>query len=144
MARYVLLEFADNAEANAFVLKQMDKTIAGAARRIVGYFAKPEKFCQCPIPDTKLTTETVLGARYGWRVHARCRRPRKAIGQSPRNLLDPLGDPVRLRTAFITLAGTWAGKYQGGPLQNFPITVIEEQRIMQMRQEYGKKTTRKI
>lgn len=139
MARYVLLEFADNAEADAFVLKQMDKTLKGATRRVVGYFFRPTKFCECgPIPQTKLKTEVTLGARFGVRVHRTCRRPRREVGCAPRNLLDPADSPIKMRTAFLTIRGESQGKGMGGTLQaNYPITVIEETRIMEMRKGYG-------
>lgn len=130
MARYVLVEFDNDAEAERFVNKIIQRNLDLAARkkegsyRIKGFFAKPTKFCECgPLTDRQQREEVTRGAKYGWMVHRPCRRARP-MSQSPRNLLDPEDTPARMRDAFLHLVGTWDKKATlGNPIPNHPIAV---------------------
>jgi hypothetical protein len=92
MARYVVVEFADNGAAEEFIagINQLNKTIrkdglVDFGRRVVGVFVKPGKTCGCPdanranYGDKNWQPATIArGAKFGWWVCSRCKRPRKA------------------------------------------------------------------
>jgi len=112
MARYVLLSFDDNAEAERFIeaVKQRDVFFSAANPNgeggSYGYFSdnvftravwgKPVKFCECTNPGDN----SVLGAKFGWWVHRPCGRPKKGQWQHPKNLIEPLTHP-RERSAYL-------------------------------------------
>ena len=84
MARLVLVDFDDNAQAEAFIAK-LDN--AGHSKyRVVGLFARPNRWCGCPHPLGYAKNEIVKGGAYGWWVHVICRRPRMGTHQA-KNLL---------------------------------------------------------
>ena len=84
MSMYVLVEFDNDDQAQRLVDAMQGKK----AFRVVGLFKKPTKFCECPpMTDLQQSREVALGERFGWRVHRKCRRARKAP-QAPRNLLE--------------------------------------------------------
>jgi hypothetical protein len=128
MARYVLVEFDSTEAADQFVNKTMDRTEQGAHYRVVGYFFRPTKFCECgPLSESQVKTQVYTDKKFGVRAHRRCRRPRREVGLAPRNLLDPIDAPVTQRSAFLTLTGNYAGKgREGTPLPNHPITVAHD------------------
>ena len=97
MARYVLVQFDDNGEADAFVKAlsiEGGVFFMGADGHfrnstvekvnVLGVFAKPSKFCECAKPGDNL----VRGAKLGWLVHRGCGKPLKNKWQHPRNLID--------------------------------------------------------
>lgn len=85
MAMYVLVEFDEDSQALNFLKKLKGKS----SFRAKGLFKKPTKFCECelPISESQRSLEMGRGERYGWLMHRRCRRARRAP-QSPRNLLE--------------------------------------------------------
>jgi ribosomal protein L37AE/L43A len=104
VARYILVEVDDNETAGDLVaaLDGSDRvffykspplgsggefTIQTLTAKVVGLFAKPVKFCECPNPGDK----QVRGAKFGWWVHAACGKPMKGHCQHPNNLLEPEG-----------------------------------------------------
>lgn len=97
MAKYVLLEFDNDDEAEAFTSVLQDD-IETAVMRAVGVYKKPTIFCDCSNPGDK----SVLGAKWGWWVHKECGRPKKGNWQNPRNLLKP-DEPVKARKQMISL-----------------------------------------
>jgi hypothetical protein len=125
MPRYVLIEFDDNAQADAFVAKTLLKEEKGAKYRVIGLFAKPRNFCQCPPSSQRqVASETARGVKYGWMVHRNCGRPRREASHSPRNLLDPEGTHPSRVASFLHLMGAWAGEHRVGQiLENYPISV---------------------
>lgn len=127
MPRYVLLEFESTAQADAFVEKTLDKSEQGARFWVRGYFYKPAKWCECPrLSETRKRKECFLNKKYGYVVHRNCGRPRAYVSNCPRNLLDPIDAPGRMKTAFLTLMGDWRGKQRAGtPLENYPISVAQ-------------------
>lgn len=113
MARYVLVEFDDNDGADNFVklIQQGEGVMDGEQKtsgiRIRGVFFKPTQFCSCSSPgDT-----SVLGAKYGLRIHKECGKPKPGICQHPRNLLDPKEMPVKFRMEYL---GIWEPSERGG------------------------------
>src|SRR6478609_2303574 len=91
MARYVVVEFPDNAEAESFVRQVMEQNrFARQDRlpflsRIVGVFVKPGKTCECGdrnkanYGDKNWHHATIArGEKFGWWVCSRCNRPRAA------------------------------------------------------------------
>lgn len=128
MARYVLVEFDSTEAADQFVLKTMDKTEQGAHYRVAGYFYRPTKFCECgPLSETQVRAQVYTDKKFGVRAHKHCRRPRREVGLAPRNLLDPIDTPAHMRSAFLTLAGSWMGANRSGtPLPDHPISVSHD------------------
>lgn len=84
MARYVLVSFANDDEAAAFV-ETLQAGGADASMTVEAVWKKPTIFCDCPDPGDR----SVLGQKYNWRVHKDCGRPKKGMWQNPRNLLKP-------------------------------------------------------
>lgn len=91
MARYVVLEFTDNDDAEEFIEKVntenefFRKERLSFRRRVVGIFVKPGKTCGCPdasranYGDKNWQPATInRGEKFGWWVCSRCNRPRKA------------------------------------------------------------------
>lgn len=104
MARYVLIEFDDNNDAETFVkaVEEVQGILVttqhpkipdqyGVVKpshdyRIRGLYAKPTRFCEC---SDVLFNERRKGAKLGWYVHPTCGRPVRGSWQWPRNLLLP-------------------------------------------------------
>jgi hypothetical protein len=77
MARYVLVAFEDNEDADNFIRG----TDSGAESLVVvGVFFKPTLFCEC----SQLGRPS-RGKRYGMNVHS-CGKPIRGQWQHPRNL----------------------------------------------------------
>jgi len=85
MAKYVLIAFDNNDEAEAFI-----GTIVTAGQapsiEILGVYQKPTLFCECA-PEAGDEDRSVRGAKYGLWVHKPCGKPHKGSWQSPMNLL---------------------------------------------------------
>lgn len=86
-SRYLVIEFDDEAAAQALCERIDTATAAGKPYRVLGLFAKPGKLCQCFIDskDYKDWPRT-RGAKYGWWVCGVCKRPFTTSHQL-RNLL---------------------------------------------------------
>lgn len=84
MARYVLLAFRDNEQADMFA-KMFDKSNFldedQPPAEVVGIFFQPTQFCEC-----EQGTTTSRGKRYGLEVH-KCGKPIKGRWQHPKNLV---------------------------------------------------------
>lgn len=102
MARLVVVEFDDNAQADVFIAK-LNKA-ANPRYRVVGLFAKPVKWCECPRPTGYDKNEVVMGGSYGWWVHKICRRPRKGTHQ-PHNLMEPVLAQDKKYTTVLSTIG---------------------------------------
>lgn len=99
MARYVVIEFTDNVDAEAFIQQfDSDNEARRSARepflrRIVGVFIKPGKTCQCwdaghiNYGDKNKDAGIARGEKFGWWVCTRCNRPRAAGHQLVNQLL---------------------------------------------------------
>lgn len=111
MARYVLLRFEDNNDAEAFVTAAkapngvwfyesnpdahalavvegnqdlyVMRPLDRAKVLVRGLFAIPTKFCECELRGDK----GVRGAKLGWWLCRGCKKPRKGHWQKPKNLL---------------------------------------------------------
>lgn len=90
MARYVVLEFPDNYDAEEFV-RQTNELNASLRedrlsfqRRVVGIFVKPGKTCSCwdakwiNYGDKNREEGIQRGEKFGWWVCTRCNKPRAA------------------------------------------------------------------
>lgn len=90
MARYVVIEFQDNEDAESFI-QQLDSDNSARRkegepflRRVVGIFVRPGKLCDCPdwqtinAGDKNAKHGVERGAKFGWWVCTRCNRPRRA------------------------------------------------------------------
>lgn len=110
MARYVVMEFDDNAQAEAFVAKiNSDPT---RKFRVRWLFAQPRKFCECPAGATSRDGKAIVkGEKLGWWVHNECGRPITGNYQSPYNLLDPdLAIKLPSQKTSGWMFGSWLGK----------------------------------
>lgn len=97
-ARYLIIEFDDEASANALRARIDNATRSGKKFRVVGMFAKATKYCRCD-PRTQVTTKThqsplKRGRKFGWWVCTVCRRPVSAMAGlvnliKPRDIIDP-------------------------------------------------------
>lgn len=78
MARYVLVEFDDNAAAQRFVEKVNGEYAAVDpqynTRRVRAVWGKPTRFCDCD-SGTKGANPYRRGEKSGWWLHAQCGRP---------------------------------------------------------------------
>jgi ribosomal protein L37AE/L43A len=92
MARYLVIEFDNNDEADNFA----EMTADGASMRVVAMYMKPTQFCECPNPEEK----SVRGKKYGLWVCRMCNKPHKKMFQSPKNLLVPDEKPAQRRMMF--------------------------------------------
>lgn len=103
MARYVVVEFADNADAEAFIseVDEMNKIRRDDrmpfVRRIAAVFVKPGSICQCwdwnvanyrnPDQMKHQGRGIAEGEKFGWWVCSTCKKPRRA-GHKLRNQVD--------------------------------------------------------
>jgi hypothetical protein len=115
MARYVLLTFDKDEDAEFFVTSLAEGTVfcqhkePGQDAGQYGYvdprhvsvravFQKPTKFCECADPGDK----SVLSAKFQWRIHyPGCKRPKSGVMQHPRNLLDPVDQHPKYRDIYL-------------------------------------------
>lgn len=102
MARWLLLEFDDDAQCEAMMAKIQEQTAAGKAYRLKGLFAKPTKFCECPPEPRRQQPDLVRGERYGWVVHRLCRKA-WPMPVWPKNLLES----TPISPAFRGDVGVW-------------------------------------
>jgi hypothetical protein len=84
VAKYILLEFANDSEADAFTSTIVDAGAAGSLT-VRAVYKKPTLFCEC----LKTSDRSLLGEKYGWRVCPTCVKPKRGAWQHPRNLLNP-------------------------------------------------------
>lgn len=84
MAKYVVIEFDSNDEADDFVKRMNRHTKEGFLYRVVGLFVKPFPNCSCPdashinYGDKNRKQGIRFNRRYGMWVCTRCKRPRAA------------------------------------------------------------------
>lgn len=99
MARYVVIEFDENEDAEEFV-KATNELNAHARderlsfrRRVVGVFVKPGKTCTCwdgkwiNSGDKNRDAGIARGEKFGWWVCTRCKKPRPGGHQLVNQLL---------------------------------------------------------
>lgn len=112
MARYVLVEISDNAEADLLVAAlrkgevlfakpadDVDVVWSGLGKvEVTAVWAKPTLFCECPVQGEP---KSVKSKNYGWMVHDKCSKPRRGVYQHPRNLLDPPDMDIRQRMFYL-------------------------------------------
>lgn len=77
MARYVVLSFEDNDEAELFV----DATINDEAytlsvsTSVLGVYAQPTQFCDFMHPKVKRNQAWSFGKKFGWMICTTCNKP---------------------------------------------------------------------
>jgi len=81
MARYLLIEFENDAQADALRAQIDTATEKGKPFRVVGLFGRPSKWCTCPKPTGYIKDELVQGSKYGWWVHTVCKKARMGTHQ---------------------------------------------------------------
>lgn len=118
MARYLLIEFDDNRQADALRAQIDTATEKGKPFRVVGLFGRPSKWCTCPKPTGYFKNELVQGSTFGWWVHTICKRARMGTHQC-RNLI-PLKDVKGLPETGVTFLITSLGIAEI-PVQNIGV-----------------------
>ena len=89
MARYIVLDFDRNEDAEAFVAEltsgaEMGERTWNKVSRVVGIFVKPGRTCNCSdakrinYGDKNEKWGINRGLKFGWWVCERCGKPRKA------------------------------------------------------------------
>lgn len=86
MSKYVLLQFDDDADADA-VIKYADQGLILSADGglqhhtplVRGVWRKPTKFCECR--GDKKNRGFRRGQKYGWWVHSKCGKPSQGWGR---------------------------------------------------------------
>lgn len=108
MARYVLVSFEKDDEAETFT-KWIRKDADGPQvvpsfwnAQLEGVFQQPTKFCECT-PEERRGTVGARGAKYGWFVCGKCKRPPKNGNQMIFNLLENDGRPVWQRVIMLNV-----------------------------------------
>lgn len=96
MAKYVVLEFEDDKDADGLVegLNAVGYILSASENssmwktypNVVGVFKKPTLFCECPPQNNP---KSVRGQKWGWWLHKDCGKPRKGNVHHPRNLILP-------------------------------------------------------
>lgn len=100
MARYVVVEFIENADAEEFIQRINEENAdfrsqrLSMRRRIAGVFVKPASICVCwdwqkanyrgPDPLKNKNRGIAEGLTFGWWVCSTCKKPRRA-GHKLRN-----------------------------------------------------------
>lgn len=126
MARYVVIEFAKNADADDFIERIHQQTQEGILMRIAGVFVKPSKYCQCPdwerinYGDKNEKHGVGYGSKFGWWVCTYCNRPRRAGHQ--------LINQVKLSELYPELMTSKDAEYEFA-VTNLSITGIHTQNI---------------
>lgn len=130
MARLVLIQFANNAEAEAYVASLRtgksfvsapqddgDYKVVEVAPQVLGMYGRPTTFCVCE--DTKYNQ--VRGAKLGWWVCAKCNKARPERDQIPANLLAGEDDTRSLddKRPFVSIGTVqrveWCEKHKNIP-----------------------------
>lgn len=97
-ARYILIEFDDEASASRLREQINRATESGKQFRVVGLFAKPSNYCQCDprkhVTDRNNRSTLRRGKKYGWWVCLECRRPTATFSGlvnliKPRDIIKP-------------------------------------------------------
>jgi hypothetical protein len=84
MAKYVLLAFDNDDEADSFTSTIVDAGIASSLT-VAGVYKRPTMLCECPGKDDK----SVRGTKWGWWLHKGCGKPKRGNVLHPWNLLFP-------------------------------------------------------
>lgn len=82
MARYLLVEFDNDDQADTLRAQIDSAAKKGKPYRVLGMFQKPRRFCACPPDkDRQNWKRLVRGSKYGWWVCGTCKRARLGIHQ---------------------------------------------------------------
>lgn len=116
-ARYVLLEFDDEAQASALCAQINAASRSGKGFRVIGLFARPSSpFCRCGTWTTERGTNSTLkrGGKFGWLVCLTCRRPAPMM-DFLRNLIKP-EDVINAPTYEVAAKGKRPQQLQFHPV----------------------------
>lgn len=87
MARYLLIEFDDDAQCESLRTKIDDATKAGKPFRVRGMYQRPVRWCTCPKSTAYRDKDRwAIGERFGWWVCRECRKARIG-GHQLKNLI---------------------------------------------------------
>lgn len=103
MAKYVLLQFNNDADADAYVniLMEDKERSPDATLAVVAVYKKPTIFCDCE-PRTE---KSQRGAKWGWWLctNQGCGKPKRGAFQQPKNLIEAEGTRTEHRRIFINI-----------------------------------------
>ena len=88
MARYVVLSFEDNDDAEHLIQQYKDHPTIHP----VGMFARPTNFCE-ELEHWDYPTRSKRGVKFGWWICPQCHKARKLFQQG-HNMLDPEKMPL--------------------------------------------------
>ena len=122
MGRYILIEFDDDATADALCARINAATEHGKGYRLRGIFQKPPvKRCECPVVKTSRTSTHRRHKKTGFTFCTKCRRVIPGW-QSPRNWMDDPDLPTDFWRRGLSKEATIHLGSSGEPVKNFPIT----------------------
>jgi hypothetical protein len=83
VARFVLLQFDDDQEAENFVsdaffpqrMSPLLQNFGYMTAKCWGVYQKPTRFCDCDGSGKKTMIGFTRGKKYGWWIHAKCMKP---------------------------------------------------------------------
>lgn len=122
MARYLLIEFAEDSDADKLRRMIDEQTKSGKRYRVAGMFGRPKSFCECPRVEAYRQNLTARGARFGWNVCMVCKRPKKGLHPA-RNLID-IKDLMRMPGEPI--AGVYEYRVDSTTIFEVPVKNIQE------------------
>lgn len=79
MAKLVVIEFEDDAQAQALCGMIDKQTKAGKRYRVAGIFARPRRVCECPRVEGYHKDMVARGAKFGWNVCVVCKRAKPGV-----------------------------------------------------------------
>ncbi len=97
-ARYLLIEFDDEAAASRLRAQIDNATLSGKKFRVVGLFAQPSNPCQCDsrkhVSGRGDNSTLKRGKKFGWWVCMICKRPTSIMSGlvnliKPRDIINP-------------------------------------------------------
>lgn len=91
MARYVVLEFEYNEDADLFVGDMLHD-----GEDVVGVYAKPTQFCTSGGCGKGRVKAFVRGQKWGWWVCESCKRPSRAVAGPEQLMRAVIGSAINL------------------------------------------------
>ena len=101
MAKYAILQFDNDEEADAFIGTLQTSLVTATTIRVVAVYKKPTLFCECENPSER----SIRGAKWGWWLckNTGCGKPKKGNFQQPRNLVEAEGTRSEHRRLWVNI-----------------------------------------
>lgn len=103
MARYLLIEFDNDAQCDSLRAKIDTASEAGKPFRVRGMYQRPVRWCGCPKSTAYRDKDRfAIGERFGWWVCRECRRAR--VGSHQLKNLIPVDQLVWIAETYADVA----------------------------------------